>query len=119
MSHSAAVNFAKGNDWHEEVQPITGKDANGRKVTHAGPLSVYFVSAEDSDVPLGGITVTAFGFGAPTRFIIAFDASQMDTIVTAAAQTTPFDLWRVIKVAGDFRRTRRVRILKSLADVKP
>lgn len=111
--------FAKGNEWAEEVLPITGKDTNGKKVTHAGPITCYWAATEEGTTPLAGISSIFTGVGAPTRFFVRFDVGEMDAIINAAGGTAPFDIWRVLAVAGDFRRTRRVRILKSLADVGP
>lgn len=83
---TAPVELYPANDFAHAVGPFTVVDsATGAESNYDTPtLTCYFTDAEDSDVPMGSVTMDAPQLTNTGVFVPSFTAAQMTTALSAA-----------------------------------
>lgn len=109
MSMREPAVISRDNDLTFEVGPIRGRDPADNVVKNwtGTQLQAWIALDPASDTALGGVTLTVNVISSAT-FVVAFEASQVNTILTAAGTPTALvegqAMACVLKGTGDLRR---------------
>jgi len=101
-----------GNDFFEIAGPIWERDGDsGERALHHDVDCVAFITATaGTDTPIGGLSVACPEIDETAKYIIEFDADDVDTDLGALADGTT--VYRVFTSPGVFRVEDALRVRK-------
>jgi hypothetical protein len=115
--------ITRGNDLTFEINRITGRNPTTNAVANYPDATIqgWITTSRESDTALGAVTKTwnAIGGAGSGIFVPHFEASEADTIITAALALVPpiedgQDLWLIVKGTGQLRRAFRLVYKEAL-----
>ena len=91
------------NDYLAYTAPIYGRDPDDgvRKLYHSVSMSCIITDTAGSDTPIGGLSKAAPEIGTSGRYLVHFDASEVDANLGALTDGTI--VYRVLKGPNDLR----------------